>query len=99
MKRNSKAFVCCLDVQSVNDMEKLQVIKDSIRTTNQVASISRKLRVVIRGRKPFVKMLISGGHYYSGSTRPVSYDRFGNIVGGIANASMIDVYLYDRCSY
>ena len=94
MNRKSKSFVCRLDVQSATDMEKLQVIKSSVGAMNQF--VSRKLRVVVRGRKPFVKMKTSGGHYYSGSISPVAYDTFGNIVGGITNASMIDVYLYNR---
>lgn len=94
MSRTSKSFVCRLDVQSATDMEKLQVIKSSVGAMNQ--HVSRKLRVVVRGRKPFVKMKTAGGWFHSESTGPVAYDVFGNIVGGIANASMIDVYLYKR---
>jgi hypothetical protein len=92
--RKSPVFVCRLDVQSVNDMEKLQAIRDAVSILNKTASLSK--RVVVRGRKPFVKMPNPGGYFYRSSKGPVGFDRGGNIMGGIANASMLDVYIYDR---
>ena len=92
--RKSQSFVCTLDVQSVCDMEKLQAIRDAVSILNKSASF--KKRVVVRGRKPFTKMMDRGGFFYRASKGLVSYDRGGNIVGGIANASMLDVYIYDR---
>ena len=41
-------------------------------------------------------MVAKGGYYYPGSVRPVSYDWGGNIVGGIKNATKLDVYIYRR---
>jgi hypothetical protein len=93
-RRTSESFVCRLDVQSATDMEKLQVIKSAVSAMNR--QVDRKLRVVTKGRKPFVKMKAAGGFFNPPSKNPVAYDVFGNIVGGIANASMIDVYLYKR---
>ncbi len=57
----------------------------------------KKKRVVLRGRKPEVKMEIKR-NFWTGETRKgsVSYDWAGNIVGGIKNATKIDVYIYDR---
>lgn len=92
--RKSQSFVCRLDVQSVNDMEKLQAIKETVFCMNKFTG--RKLRVVTRGRKPIVKMVAPGGFFNPPSKNPVAYDVFGNIVGGIKNASMIDVYIYNR---
>jgi len=54
----------------------------------------RKLRVVLRGRKPHMKKLV----YNQDSNRYTlrSYDNVGNIVNGLKNASVFDVYIYNR---
>lgn len=93
--RNSESFVCRLDVQSAADMQKLQDIRKSIAVSNQILG-HQKLRVEVRGRKPFVKMPAQDGWYKKSSGNPVSYDPHGNIVGGLANASVLDVYIYNR---
>ena len=92
--RKSPFFVCRVDVQSVNDMEKLQAIRDAVSVLNKSSGFTK--RVVVRGRKPFVKMPNPGSHFYGGSKSLVGFDRGGNIMGGIANASMLDVYIYNR---
>ena len=79
--RKSNSYVTTLDVNSVTDMHTLATIKSTIRAVN--AFSQNKKRVVVRGRKPINKI------YYS-------YDRGGNIVGGLRNASKLDVYIYDR---
>ena len=94
MNRKSQSYVCTLDVLSVNDMEKLQAIKDTVSAMNKM--LPTKKRVVLRGRKPIVKMENSGGVFYPGSKGLVGFDRGGNIMGGLKNASMLDVYVYDR---
>ena len=94
MSRKSQSYVCTVDVKSVNDMEKLQAIKDTVSAMNRMTAT--KKRVVIRGRKPIVKMENPGGMFYPGSKGFVGFDRGGNIMGGIKNASMLDVYVYDR---
>jgi hypothetical protein len=59
-----------------------------------------KKRVIKRGRKAITKMKAVHPYYsWCNSKGPVSFDYFGNIVGGIKNAAEIDVYLYDRCTY
>ena len=70
-----------VDVNSASDMAQLELIKKTVATVNQ--NRTQKKRVVVRGRKPINKI------YYS-------YDRGGNIVGGLRNASKLDVYIYDR---
>ena len=79
--RKSASYVTTLDVQSVSDIQTLATIKATIKAVN--AFSQNKKRVVLRGRKPISKI------YYS-------YDRGGNIVGGLRNASKLDVYIYDR---
>jgi hypothetical protein len=94
-KRASTSYVTTLDVNSASDMEMLQTIKKAVSVIN--FRNPNKKRVVIRGRKPAVKMEI-GKHYWTGKSRkgPVNFDWFGNIVGGITNATKLDVYIYDR---
>jgi hypothetical protein len=96
-KRTSTSYVATLDVNSVSDMENLVMIKKVVKSINY--RNPNKKRVVLRGRKPEVKMEIKP-NFWTGETckSPVSYDWAGNIVGGIKNATKIDVYVYDRRS-
>lgn len=93
-KRTSTSYVCTLDVASVSDMQLLEVIRKTVKVSND--RMPNKKRVVIRGRKPAVKMQAAGGYIHRPSKGLVSYDWAGNIVGGIANATKLDVYIYDR---
>lgn len=97
-KRTSTSYVTTLDVFSAADMEELDLIKKLVKAINN-RNPAVKQRVVLRGRKPEVKMEI-GKHYYTGQARKSAsaYDWFGNIVGGIKNATKLDVYIYDRRS-
>lgn len=94
-KRTSTSYVTTLDVFSAADMDVLKTIKKAVSVMN--FRNSKKKRVVLRGRKPEVKMEIKP-NFWTGETRKkaVSYDWAGNIVGGIKNATKIDVYIYDR---
>jgi hypothetical protein len=92
--RTSKSYVMTVDVNSAADMEKLNIIKQAVAITNE--NRTNKKRVVLRGRKPIKKMPVPGGYFHRGSFNPVSYDWAGNIVGGLKNASMLDVYIYRR---
>ena len=93
-KRTSTSYVCTLDVNSCADMQLLEVIRKTVKVSN--FRMANKKRVVVRGRKPSVKMQSAGGYIHRGSKGPVAYDWAGNIVGGIANATKLDVYIYDR---
>ena len=79
--RKSNSYVTTLDVFSATDMDVLAAVKATVKAIN--TNSKSKKRVVLRGRKPISKI------YYS-------YDRGGNIVGGISNAAKLDVYIYDR---
>lgn len=95
-KRTSTSYLCTIDVNSTVDMETLATIRKTISNLNAMRGSNVSKRVVLRGRKPVVKMQVNGGYYKPASKGLVSYDWAGNIVGGIKNASMIDVYVYDR---
>jgi len=92
--RTSKNYIMTVDVNSAVDIQQLDIIKKAVSIANK--NRTDKQRVVLRGRKPLVKMVAKGGYYYPGSVRPVSYDWGGNIVGGIKNATKLDVYIYRR---
>ena len=91
-KRTSTSYLCTLDVNSVSDMQELALIRKTVKVSNY-RTVNKK-RVVIRGRKLVVKAKVTDR--WTGKTRVLSYDWAGNIVGGIANATKIDVYIYDR---
>ena len=93
--RKSSSYVCTLDVYSVADMLDLALIRKTVSVSNKLTK--NKNRVVVRGRKPVVKMHYNGT--YNSTKGPVSYDFGGNIVGGLANATVYDVYIYDRKDY
>ena len=93
-KHTSTSYVCTLDVNSCVDMEKLAAIKAAVKTINRDCSVGRKKRVVVRGRKPIEKREVY--RRWTNTFNEVSYDWAGNIVGGIANATKSDVYIYDR---
>jgi hypothetical protein len=90
MKRTSTSYVTTLDVNSSTDMEMLRTIKKAVSVMNY--RNPNKKRVVLRGRKP----IVAYSYYWAGKTFTHSYDLSGNIVGGLANATKLDVYIYDR---
>lgn len=93
-KRTSKSYVFTADTKSAADMMRIDEVKGAVSMLNKMSTT--KSRVVLRGRKPEVKMIAAAGYFNKASVKPVSYDWGGNIVGGIANATMIDVYIYKR---
>jgi len=99
------AYVCSLDPMSVNDMMTLESIRKAIKASNSnaqrtylkngVSYIARK-RVTVKGRKPRTKQWVNvGGYYGKPDYRLRAHNRFGDIVGGIANATEYDVYIHD----
>lgn len=86
MKRTSSSYVTTLDTWSANDMQELSLIRKTISKVNKRGN--EKYRVCVRGRKPIVKR-------FTKSYQLVSYDYFGNIAGGLANATKLDVYIYN----
>lgn len=86
--RTSKNYIMTVDPLSVTDIEKLILVKRTIAKNNRLGRLSNRYtpsRVVVRGRVPASK----GSSQYS-------YDRFGNVLGGIHNAERWDIYVYAR---
>lgn len=90
--RTSGNFVMTIDPLSAADMEKLQAVKLAIKAVNTYNK--NKKRVVLRGRKPITKKIIH--NFWTGSAGYRGYDWAGNVIGGLANASKMDVYIYDK---
>lgn len=102
------AYVCSLDPMSTVDMEILAAIRKSISVANRDAKweqpnygrgdykIKRVKRVTVKGRKAIQKQLVNvGGYYGKPKLAWRSHTLFGDIVGGIANASQYDIYIHD----
>ena len=90
--RKSTSYVTTLDVNSATDMQTLETIKATIRAVN--AFNRNKKRVVLRGRKPIIKG--RSVNLWTGKAKFGGYDWAGNVIGGIRNASKLDVYIYDK---
>lgn len=100
-KRESNAYIGTFDYGCADDMLSLENIKVMVRNMNRMLredGRDYKFRVCLRGRKPVEKKVINVMPWGTGmrDMREVSYDYFGNIVGGIANASCVDAYIYRR---
>lgn len=96
--RQSDSYLGTFDVQSVTDMQQLLDLRQMVKNMNKMLKLStgKTFRIVIRGRKPITKMKLARGYITPASKGPVSFDYSGNIVGGLANASKLDAYLYER---
>ena len=98
-KQRSDAWVGRFDVNCSGDMLELEKFKDTVKYMNKLLKESGvvnrlgdpvRYRVECKGRKPVEKRINprTGNEY--------GYKRFGDIVGGISNAGMIDAYIYTR---
>lgn len=97
--RTSTSYVGTFDVRSVEDMIKLENFKKTVKSINEDLKLAQavnrygspvRYRVALKGRRPFQKQI----NLRTG--RPISYNWAGDVVGGLANASQYDVYLYRR---
>jgi hypothetical protein len=92
MTSRSNAYITTLDPTSTDDMAILSKIRGRVTTANKTGGFQQ--RVVVRGRKPITKK-----NYYDSFGNIVAtlgYGFGGNIVGGLANAKALDVYIYQR---
>lgn len=96
--RQSDSYIGTFDVQSAADMQQLSDLRQMVRNLNKTLKVKtgKTFRIVVRGRKPAVKMFVGRGYYTPASRGPVGYTYGGNIVGGLANATRLDAYLYER---
>ena len=100
MNRVSQSYIGTLKTLDKNFDETLRAFRLRVKGMNQdekEAGSDLRYRLVLRGRRPFKKMITTHPYYkWMNSLNPVSYDYFGNIVGGIENASEVDCYVYER---
>lgn len=94
------SFIGTFSRDSDDDMQDLEMVRHMVSRFNgwlKQSKIDKRYRVVIRGRKPYKKMKAVHPHYrFCNSKGEVSYDYFGNIVGGIKNASVLKAFIYER---
>jgi hypothetical protein len=97
-KRESDSYLGTFDASSKKDMEQLSYLRSVVSGMNKMLKreTGKTFRICVRGRAPKKKMAAKDGYFLSSSCRPVSYDFGGNIVGGIANATYLDAYIYTR---
>lgn len=96
-RRSNDSFIGTFDRENPFDMAQLQMVKDMVSRFNQwnkERGDDYRWRVVLRGRKPYKKMKVV--HPWYSSKGDVSYDHFGNVVGGIKNAQILKAFIYKR---
>lgn len=87
------ALIGTFERDNPNDMAQLQMVKDMVSRFNgwlKQSGSNQRYRVEMRGRKPYKKMKTPT------SKGEVSYNYWGNVVGGINNASVLKVFIYRR---
>lgn len=95
--RESNAYIGTFDVECADDMLQIEEVRAMVRNMNKAlrqAKMDYQFRVCLRGRKPYKKGTCA--HWLFGKATNRSYDFGGNIIGGLANASKIDAYIYRR---
>jgi len=103
-KYRTPAYVCTLDPLSVGDMEHLAHMRAAIAASNRTAervytkygsSYIAKQRVTVKPRKAIekqpVKVRNSRGQWV---TAMRAHNRFGDLIGGLANAREYDIYIH-----
>ena len=84
-KRISTSYVATLN--PITDADQIAQIRSDIHFMNEVLksqNLSTRYRVCLKGRKPINK--VNGRGFTYG----------GDVVGGLKNAGMVDVYIYNR---
>lgn len=91
-ERTSDSYVFTLNVASAADMQLLEAFRKSVAESNKTSELQK--RVCARGRKPVTKEIIACR--WTGKESLLAYNYHGNIVGGLKNATVLDVYVYGR---
>lgn len=102
-ENRTPSYVCTLDPMSTVDMEILTAIRKSISVANKYAKVvhykwgsyKECKRVTVKGRKPIQKQLVNVNRWSKPEFRWRGHTNFGDIVGGIANASQYDIYIHN----
>ena len=98
-KQRTDAWVGRFHVGCAGDMLELEKIKDTVKSMNKLLSQGEatdkrgrpiRYRLKVKGRKPINKVINPD------TGRENGFTHFGEIIGGIANASELDAYIYRR---
>lgn len=90
--RRSSNYVGSFRTSSDKDARKIKEIKKAVRRMNQYIDV--KKRVVIRGRKALMQEVFENS--VTGQTYHRNYNGSRNMTGGIKNAKVVDIYIYNR---
>lgn len=97
--RSSDSYIGTFKIGDTKDETALTEVKNMVRHINKSLRQSHakdrfgseiQYRVCVKGRRPVHKEL----NPRTGNL--VSYSKFGDIVGGIRNATFVDAYIYRR---
>lgn len=93
IKKNRKSKDYLMTVTSIEELNEVrQKIKEFNRTVRELGYYESQKVVHAKGRRPKVKQEV----HYLGKTSLISYNIHGDIVGGLENATEIDIYLRDK---
>jgi hypothetical protein len=103
----SQNYRFTIETDNPSDLNQLNALRNNVSEYNKVIRKTNKQRlwlgygkpesqkrVVIRGRKPLSKGTVTS--FFGGTKHNASYDFSGNVYGGIYNATVWDIYVYDR---
>ena len=92
-KRISEAYVGSVYTNDSNYQEEIQKVRDGVKRMNKILKSDKiknswgsqvQYRVSVKGREAIVK------------NNNRSYNIHGDVVGGIANAKRLDIYIHTR---
>jgi hypothetical protein len=89
----SSSYRGTFNIEDKADRIAIRKLKHDVYAANTPGNAKR---VVLRGREPYEKMKVEEGYFTPASKGPVKYTYHGNLVGGIFNAKVVDVYVYSR---
>jgi hypothetical protein len=103
MKARTDAYVMTADVNSVNDMAAIEIVRKTVRTSNKLAMESYKWvckRAEYHGepkpRKPMLYRVCLKGRLGKGNPAAAKYKGRYHYHVALADATRIDVYVHQR---
>lgn len=95
VKKNRKSQDYLMTVTSIEELNEVrQKIKEFNRTVRELGYSESQKVVCAKGRRPKVKYMVYNRYTNKATLR--SYNYSGDIVGGLENATEIDIYLRNK---
>ena len=98
----TSSFLGRFDVENKVDMHEFDIVRDMVSRFNyeqKLRGSKFRLRVCKRGRAVYEKQKTKHVYSWCNSKGEVTYDYFGNTVGGVKNMKVFDAYLYKVGEY